>query len=317
MKVPDLHDLHLLVTVAATGSIGQAAVQLGLTQPSASRRLASLERTLRVQMLHRGTRGTTLTTSGRAVVGWAKVLLQATEDFTGSVEDLGRQEKSLLKAAVSMTIAEYYAPSWLAAVKQASPDTTVTLFMGNSGEVMDLVETQKVDLGLVESPLVRSSLCSRQIGRDRLVIAVRPDHPWAGCELGRTAGEIARAGLLVREPGSGTRDTIERAIAGAGEQFEPGLELASNTALKSAALAGIGPAVLPAIAAAHELLEGELVEVPLVGIDLTRPLTIVWHDAARPSQDALNFFLRAARRDIRTRADASRALEECPAQQAS
>src|SRR5690625_1005206 len=111
-KRPDLSDLNLLITVAATGSIGQAASQLMLTQPNASRRLSSLEQSLRVQLLHRSPRGTTLTPNGQAVVNWAITLLQATEDFTNSVTALRQEWKVLLNLAASMTVAEYYAPSW-------------------------------------------------------------------------------------------------------------------------------------------------------------------------------------------------------------
>ena len=299
IKVPDLNDLHLLVTVASTGSIGQAATDLGLTQPSASRRIAALERSLRVQLLRRGARGSTLTPSGRVIVEWATTLLCATERFRESVDALGQERNSLLHAALSMTIAEHYAPRWLAKVRQESPQTVVTVSMANSSTVMDMVDSGRVDVGLIEAPSVRQSLQSRRIGTDALAVAVLPDHPWATQhDLG--ADDLASAELLVREHGSGARETLDRALAAVGHSVIPALELASNTALKSAALAGIGPVVLPAIALAHELESGMLVEVKFEAITLRRPLTIVWSDASSLSREAVGLFLNAARTDWRT-----------------
>lgn len=301
VKVPDLSDLHLLVTVAATGSIGQAASELRLAQPSASRRLASLERTLRVQLLHRGPRGTTLTPNGRVVVDWAATLLRATEQFTNSVVALGQERNALLNVAVSMTIAEHYAPNWLAKVRNTAPEMTITLCMANSSEVMSMVESGRVDIGLVECPQIRPSLKSHVIGTDELAIAVLPDHPWARSNHGITTEELASTGLLVREHGSGTRETLDQALAASGFTVSPSLELASNTALKSAALAGMGPVVLPAIALTRELESRSLVEVELQDLSLYRPLSLVWSNAAKFSSEPAVLLLNAARGDRRTR----------------
>lgn len=308
VNVPDLDDLYLLVTIARTGSIGQASAEMRLAQPSASRRIAALERTLKVSLLHRGARGSTLTPAGRVVVDWAITLLRAAEDFRHSVDALSRQRNSSLRAAASMTIAEHYAPNWLAQLRYESPDTAVSLSVGNSSDVMDLVESGKVEVGLIEAPQVRPSLRHRQIGIDRLAIAVSPSHPWNG-QLKVTAADLAKTPLLVREIGSGTRDTLDRAMSSAGYQVNPSLELASNTALKSAAIAGMGPVVLAAIALADDFESGALVEVDVSDLALSRPLTIVWTDSTSLAQEAVSLFLKAARSDRRTRLPASRASD--------
>lgn len=145
-------DLRVLVLVAQTGSIGQAALELGLSQPSVSRRMAGLERALRVPLLTRSPRGTTLTPAGRVVVDWASTLLSAAEQFTRSVTTLHDQQAVTVRAAVSMTIAEHHAPGWVARVGQHAPDAVVSLMVHNSREVAELVESGDADIGFVESP---------------------------------------------------------------------------------------------------------------------------------------------------------------------
>ncbi|HET6699134.1 MAG TPA: LysR family transcriptional regulator [Nocardioidaceae bacterium] len=274
-RPPDLEDLSLLVLVAQTGSIGQAASRMGLSQPSVSRRMAALERRLRVPLLTRSRRGTALTPAGRAVVDWAEGLLDAADGFIRSVQALRVHERGALALAVSMTIAEHYAPAWLRLLRQRLPDLKVALTVANSTEVTDLVLAGRADLGFVEYPTPPRGVRTRRVGRDELVVAVTPDHPWA-TRRAVAADELATTPLLVREPGSGTRETLRHALERLGLELSPGLETASNAALRSVALAGMGPVVLSSRALADEISAGQLVAVAVRDLDLGRPLTAVW-----------------------------------------
>ena len=272
MTRPNLEDLAVLVLVARTGSIGRAADQLRLSQPSVSRRMAALEQRLRVRLLHRSPRGTTLTPAGQLVVDWAAGLLGAAEEFTRSVQTLREKGSSSVRAAVSMTIAEHHAPGWVA---RLHPDISVSLLVHNSTEVADLVEAGTAEVGFVESPTVRRSLVRRRVGWDELAIAVHPSHPWASRDAVSPA-DVAATPLLVREQGSGTRDTLERALHKHGLELAVAMAMASNTALKSAALAGMGPVVLSELALSGELAVRSLVRVSVPELPLRRPLTAVW-----------------------------------------
>lgn len=299
---PDLDDLALLVVVAETGSIGQAAQRRGVAQPSVSRRMAALERRLGVQVLLRSPRGTTLTPAGRVIVDWAAVLLGAAEDFTRSVTTLRAQAASAedgggaVSAGVSMTLAEHLAPSWLAALRAPAGRSapTVSFVVANSTEVGALVESGELEIGFLESPSVPGGLRRSRFGGDRLVVAVAPGHRWATVRE-VTIEELSRTPLLVREVGSGTRETIEQALASRGFGMSPALEMASNSALRAAAVAGMGPVVLSDLALASEFVDGRLVPVTVPGLDLSRPFTAVWL-RAEPLSPRAKALLAAVRR---------------------
>ena len=276
--VPDLADLELLVVVARTGSLGRAAEELGVSQPAVSRRMARLERCLGLELLQRGHRGTVLTTTGRVVVGWASALLSAASQFTESVEAMRRQRAVTLRVAASMTVAEYLAPTWLTRLRERDPSVIISLSVRNSSDVAIEVESGHADLGFVESPTVRATLRRRRIGWDELHVLVSPEHPWARRRRPISAETLGREPLLVREVGSGTRETIDDALARVGLELTPSMTLASNSALKSSAMAGMGPAVLSALAVTEELRAGLLVAVDIAGIDLRRPLSVVWQE---------------------------------------
>jgi DNA-binding transcriptional LysR family regulator len=295
---PDLDDLDLLVTIAEKGSIGGAASTLGLSQPTVSRRVASLERTLHVPLLRRSPRGSALTPAGRIVVDWAATLLRAADDFARSVRSLHETSGAGVRAAASMTIAEHYAPEWLASARRRAPDVAVSLVVANSSQVAELVRSGDVDLGFVEAPSVPPDLQGWRIGSDELVVGVAPGHSWAGRSV--SAAELAAARLLVRERGSGTRETIEQAFAAAGVELRTELELASNTALKAAAAAGMGPVVLSVRAVEDEITRGDLIAVPVSDLRLSRPLSVVWRDDDSMPQSA-RVLLEAASGSARNR----------------
>lgn len=285
----DLGDLALLVRVAQLGSLGRVAEEAALSQPSLSRRMVRLERALGLSLLERGPRGTTLTPAGRVVVDWAGELLGAARRFDESVAALRAHRTSTLRVAASMTIAEHLAPTWLSKLRDLQPDTVVAMSVHNSTDVVDAVEHGRSDLGFVESPTVRRSLRRRRLTWDTLVVVVADSHPWARRTRPVSATELAAEPLLVREPGSGTRETIDEALAARGLELTTLQVLASNAALKSSALVGIGPAVLSSLAVLDEIGSGRLVAVRLRDLDLQRPLSVVWREGAQlpPAADVL------------------------------
>ncbi|MPZ86214.1 MAG: LysR family transcriptional regulator [Actinophytocola sp.] len=278
---PDLESLRLLVYVAELGSVGRAARAMGIAQPSATKRLAALERRAGLPLLVRTPHGSTLTTDGKLVVAWATTLLAAAEEFQGSLTALRTNRSAALRIAASMTIAEALLPRWLSDLRRSEPDVHVGLTVTNSTEVARLVlGDSDVDLGFVEGPTLTEGLASRVVGADQLIVVVPPAHPWARRRRPLRAAEVAATPLVVREPGSGTRETLDRVLVRF-TPVEPELELGSNAAVKGAAVAGIAPAVLSRHAVEADLAAGSLIEVTVADLRLERRLRAVWQQGRR------------------------------------
>ncbi|GAA0913541.1 LysR family transcriptional regulator [Nonomuraea longicatena] len=288
--LPDLDSLKLLVDVGELGSLGRAARASGIAQPSASKRIAHLERRLGLPLLERTPRGSTLTAEGRMVAGWAAQVLSAADGLMRGAQAVRHSEAAHLRVAASMTVAEYLVPRWLGELQSRLPEVQVGLDVLNSSEVAALVLAgtpdagdpvlrrgggRRVELGFVEGPSVADGLDSRVVATDRLVVVVAPGHPWARRRTVLRGAELAATPLVVREPGSGTRETLDLAFRGM-HRASPKLELGSNSAVKGAAQAGSAPAVLSGHAVEAEIATGRLVEVPLAGLTLVRSLRAVW-----------------------------------------
>jgi DNA-binding transcriptional LysR family regulator len=289
MSVQDweLRHYRFLAALAAEGSIGAAARVVGMAQPNASRLLEQMERQAGFPLARRTPQGTRLTDRGRVIAGLAAEVVGAAENVGRAVGAL-EGGRGTLHLCASLTVAEHLMPGWLAAAQQRLDGVSTTLDVGNSDEVFDRLRSGAADLGFVEGPTVQTGFRYLDVGRDELVVVVRPDHPWAA-DGEVSAAAVAAAGLVVREPGSGTRQITDLALAphGSGERFEVG----SNAALAASVAAGLGPGVVSRLAVQAALRGGRLVEVPTPGLQLGRVLRAVWR-ASGPLDPAAADFLR-------------------------
>lgn len=301
LPLPDLDALRILLLVGELGSLGRAAHAEGIAQPSATARLAGLERRLGMALVDRSPRGSTLTEEGRIVSDWARDVLTAADTLLTGAQAL-RSRNAQLRVAASQTIAECLAPEWLREFAVRESGVAVGLHVANSAHVLAAVADGTAQLGFVEGPGRPRKLSSRVIGVDRLVVVVPTTHRWATRRRPLTAAELSQTPLVVREAGSGTRETLDRALVGH-DAVPPVSELGSNSAVKGAVLAGIAPAVLSVLAVAGELATGRLVEVATRELDLRRELRGVWPRGRRLVGPAATLLTVASTRAPATRSD--------------
>lgn len=273
--ISDLPALDLLLSVAETGSVGRAARRHGISQPSASERLARLERRLGVPLLVRSRRGSLLTPAGQAVAVWTQEVVATAHALADGVRTLRDDRQARLRVAASLTVAEYMLPAWLLALRRTHPDLDISARVANSQGVCETVRAGDADVGFVESPDIPPDLSSRRVGADRIALVAAPGDPRT--EL--TVADLPGRPLLLREPGSGTRDTFLNALAhalGTAPALPHATSLGSTTTILATARAGGGIGVISARATTGAIAAGELVELRVPGLSLVRPLHAVW-----------------------------------------
>lgn len=280
-QVPEIGALDLLLSVARLGSLGRAAREHGISQPAASSRIRHLEGLLRIPLIERSTLGSCLTAHGAMVADWAQVVVSAAAALNAGVCAMRSGQGRRIRIACSMTIAEYVLPSRLVELRRRRPDSVIGMRVVNSATVTELLLGGEVDIGFIEGPDLPDGLEGRPVGHDELVLVVAPDHPWARRRRAVTAQELGTTALVCREPGSGTRYTLDSKLAGIADRAGPSVEFSSTTAIKAAVEAGLGPSVLSSLAVAADLTTHRLVAVPVDGVDLSRTLRAVWRAGAQ------------------------------------
>jgi DNA-binding transcriptional LysR family regulator len=273
--------------VGRQGSIAAAASVLGVSQQALSARMRTLERAMGVTLLARTPTGSHLTEPGRLVVGWAEDVLDAADRLEAGLRSIRSGVSHRLAIAASQTIAEHLVPHWLVelrAVEQAGveeadyPPTVVELTVANSTGVLELVRDGKAGLGFIETPHLPSDLVTEHVRDDELLVVTAPGHPWASRRRPLGLAQIAATPLVMREAGSGTRDTLTDHLAAQDPPLRPkiAMELGTSAAVRSAIAAGVGPGVLSRLAVRDDLVLGRLVAVEVAGPPLIRQLTAVW-----------------------------------------
>jgi DNA-binding transcriptional LysR family regulator len=298
--VHDLGALRALREAGRHGSIAAAAAVLGVSQQALSARMRTLERSMGITLLARTPTGSHLTEQGRLIVGWAEDVLDAADRLEAGLRSIRSGVSHRLAIAASQTIAEHLVPHWLVelrAIEQGStgqastgqaPDNTPTvveLTVANSTGVIELVRDVKVRLGFIETPHLPGDLVTAHLRDDEMLVVAAPGHPWARRRRPLSLAEVIATPLVMREAGSGTRDTLTDHLAA---QHPPltariAMELGTSAAVRSAIAAGVGPGVLSRLAVRDDLVLGRLVAIEVAGPPLTRQLTAVW----RPDLDPL------------------------------
>ena len=314
--MPELSALESLVAVARTGSLKAAAAQLGRTQQALSARVAAIEAQTGVTLVLRTPQGSTLTEAGGIVVEWAARLLDHATEVDAGLATLRQEQRARLRVAASLTIAERLLPGWLVDFNAESRAPTAVperhsglaeLRVGNSGAVADWVRAAQADVGFVEGPNAPTGCHSRVIGHDRLVLVVAPTHPWATRSSPVSARQLATTPLVTRESGSGTRDALAVALRTAlaavprsvpVELAEPIAQLSTTAAVRTAVLAGAGPAVLSALVVTEDVAAGRLRRVAISGVDLDRSLRAIWIGGRTPPAGAVRSLVAIAARPV-------------------
>jgi DNA-binding transcriptional LysR family regulator len=288
--IPDLESLDLLLSVAELGSVGKAGHAHGISQPAASAKLHRLERQVGLALLTRTPTGSTLTPVGHAFVTWAREVVLAASSLGENVTALRQSRSAKLRIAASLTVAEYLLPQWLLVLRRQNPTLDVSAVVANSHDVCDRVRAAQVDLGFVEMPTVPPDLTHRQVGTDELAFVAAPDYPAARRRTALRPADLITQPVLLREVGSGTRETFIHALAaamgnGPTVDLPHAIELGSTTTILATARAGGGIGVISARAANVDLHNAALAELTVSGLTATRPLNAVWLGAA-PSPSA-------------------------------
>ena len=130
--------------------------------------------------------------------------------------------------------------------------------------------------------------------RDELVVVAPAGHPLARRRV-LDAAALAAEPLIVREPGSSTRETLERALAASGRGVSVLFELGSTEAILQAVAAGLGASVVSELAVEAGHHPRSIRVRRATRLDLTRYLAVVMHPDARLSPAASLFLAQLTR----------------------
>jgi molybdate transport repressor ModE-like protein len=281
----DLRDLRYFAAIAQSGSMTAAAKSLHVSQPTLTVAMQNLEEQLKTTLFVRERSGVRLTATGEELLRHANDVFQMLERAEQRIKGLESEDEGTFIIGCHESLGAYFLPDFMATFLRAHPKIELLISNESSAQVRESVLERKTQFGLVVNPHPHPDLVMVELFHDAMDVLVAEDAPppsrpldsLLSAEVNANEGErvswvdsadpafVAAKHRLLAGPliyaGRVTqcRELCDH-LAAAGLLTTRKLVVGDLELVKSLALAGIGPALLPRRVAAYGH-EGKLVRL--------------------------------------------------------
>jgi DNA-binding transcriptional LysR family regulator len=255
--------LECFLVVARLGSMSRAAEEMYLTQPSLTARLKALEHEVGDQLFVRTRSGMRLTESGRQFLPYAERSVASVENGKRHLEELRKGTGGHLKLGALPRVSTYALPDLLEEFSLSYPRVVLSVKTGHSRDVLDMVLSEEVQLGLARS-IEHPEVESVPLYDEALVLAVGTGHAFAGR---RDVGleELGAERLILFDRASSSYELTRSIFRDTGATEPEVVELDNIEAAKRMVEQGLGVSFLPEQSVIRAVRAGRLQTVEIEG----------------------------------------------------
>ncbi len=298
----NLSEVQVFTIAAETENFSETARRMHLSQPAVSQQIRSLEHFLGIELFQRSSRGVALADAGQILLPMARELLNLSRRIEETMRSLEEQVVGHLLIGCTTTAGKYVLPLLAAAFSQNHPNVRVTIEMCNCASVVDPLLAQEIHLGISSTKIVHRSMECQPFFTDDVVLIVPAGHPFAHRTSVRPV-ELLDQPFILREEGSSTCRMMQERLAEYGVrlgQLQVVMVVGSAEAIETAVEHGLGIAFVSRLAVRHGIELGHLVQVPVEGLRLERPLYVARNSrcAKTPAQDRFWHFVKDRRAEM-------------------
>ncbi|NWO06337.1 MAG: LysR family transcriptional regulator [Alteromonadaceae bacterium] len=266
--------LEVFLAAARFQNITRAADYLAMSQSAASSALKELENQFDIQLFDRVGKRLQLNELGRLYRPRAEALLAEATELEMALSQ--HSEIGALKVGATLTIGNYLAVGVMAQYMNTPTRPKVTLEVANTHTIAQRVRDFELDIGMIEGELQATELEMIPWRKDQLVAFCAPDHPLAQKQK-LDDDDLRQATWIMREPGSGTRQSFERGMHGLLPDLRVLLELEHTEAIKRAVEANLGIGCLSEVVLADAFNRGSLVPLSIPHRPFDRQFYFILH----------------------------------------
>ncbi len=269
-----LRQLEIFVAISRSASVSRAAEALSLSQSATSTALSEFERQFDVQLFDRVGKTLRINETGLQLLPRAVELLDRAKEIENLLQ--GHAGFGFMKIGATLTVGNYLATLLVARFLQDHPDSRIQLQVHNTSTIVQQIANHELDLGLIEGDCNHPDIAVQPWIADELVIFSAPDHPLAH-QAKVSVEQLLEAPWILREKGSGTRETFDRAFHGVHAKLKIRLELEHTEAIKRAVESGLGIGCISRLALKDAFRRGSLVRIDTPQLDFKRFFYFLWH----------------------------------------
>ena len=265
---------EVFLTVAQQNSFSKASQALYISQPAISKHIKSLEEFYRTKLFDRKGIQISLTPAGRVLLEKLLEVKRIQEQAAFEISTINdvQQARGTLKLGASTTVALYILPKILSAFHQRYPLLEISLLNRNSEIVMDALQNQEINLGIIEGRSKLTTIDYQPFLTDQVVAVCSHKSPLAK-KKHYSLAEMPALPMAIRERGSGTLSALKFALENHGIKLgnlNIKVRLGGTEALKNFLLESDSLGFLPRRSVTNELKHGELVELGFEGLNIER-----------------------------------------------
>lgn len=264
----------------------QTAARLLMTQPAVSLAIKELEQYYGVVLFDRVGRRLKITEAGQKFREYAGHIITLFDDMEKGMRNW--DSFGLIRIGASITIGSQLLPNYVKTFQSFSPNTDVRVIIEPSDQLEEKIAASELDFALIEGIPHNPLFVCEEYMEDKLIVVCPADGTY---RQGQTVSleEFKRQKFLLRDRGSGTRETFDLAMEKAGISVSPIWEAMSTTALVNAVINGLGIAVLPYRMVLPSIQRGLLVSIKVEGLDFRRKFNIIYHKEKYLTASAKSF----------------------------
>lgn len=203
-----LDEIKTFIAVVEYRNFTKAAQAINLSQPSVSLHIKHLEEYFNSILIKRSIKNKSIivTEQGRLLYDRGKQLLKLIEDTKIDIKNFENTIKGKLRIGASLTIGEYFLPSFLGKFAKEYPQLDLEITIENTSSICEKVRNFQLDLGLIEGTVPFSDFLYKSFYKDQMVLATPYESELVGLEF--SAENFNNYTWISREEGSGTRDYL-------------------------------------------------------------------------------------------------------------
>jgi len=282
-----LRQLKVFERVARRLSFTRAAEELFLTQPAVSMQIKQLEEAIGLPLFERLGKKIYLTRAGEELYLLGRTIAQQIDDAEQLIEELKGTETGRLNVSVANTI-HYFAIRLLAEFCRRHPKVKVSFKVTNRKGLLQNLEDNEADLLLMGQPPDSQDLHAEAFLTNPLVIIAPASHPFAE-KKDIALNSLANETFIMREMGSGTRNSVEKFLTERGFHLKVNMEMNTNGAIKQGVEEGLGLGIVSIHTLERELESKRLVILDVDSFPIIRQWFIVHRSGKRLSAVATEF----------------------------
>jgi DNA-binding transcriptional LysR family regulator len=268
--------MQTFVRIVEAGNLSAAASQMGTTQPTVSRRLQTLERSLGVRLLNRSTHSMRLTADGERCYERAKELLASWAAFESDLRGVDEEPEGILRVVAPHAFGQERLIKPLSDYLKRYPRMTVEWLLHDDSAIQDFIAAG-IDCAIQVGEVVDSTLVAIKLAEVPRIVVAAPS-VLAGVDVPAEASDLASLPWLALRTYYRNEVHLRNKLTGKVQRIaiSPRMSTDSLYALRSATLQGLGAAIGSAWLLAEDLAAGRLVHLAPQWEAAPLPVTLIY-----------------------------------------